>query len=204
MCNILIIWNILSVNNSIIYVERFFRSAKCVFPPFYISQKAKNSRLNMRARIAFDRRSLTLLVSTAVSKVSRWAAGDGGNRHLKQVRFSHLHSGKGLWVVGWNYAGIFSYVNMTYSAHTAMDGFRILQFYSRSLVSLCNSLSYKRSRSLTLCYAYKYPASRDTKAPIWTTIIALSFHIKPTANHKNIPIKNMYILYGTKFNPVIA
>ena len=158
----------------------------------------------MRARTAFDLRSLTNLVSIAASKVSCWAAGDSGNRHLRPVRFSHLHSGKGLWLGGWNYAWVFFYVNMTYSAHTAMDGFRILQFYSRSLVSLCNSLSYKWSRSLTLCYAYKYPASRDTKAPIWTTIIALSFHIKPTANHKNIPIKNMYILYGTKFNPVIA
>ena len=80
----------------------------------------------MRARTAFDLRSLTNLFSIAASKVSRLAAGDSGNRHLKPVRFSHLHSGKGLWVVGWNYAGIFSYVNMTYSAHTAMDGFRIL------------------------------------------------------------------------------
>jgi hypothetical protein len=48
------------------------------------------------------------------------------SRHLKQVRFSHLNSGKGLWFVGWNYAWVFSYVNMTSSARAAMDGFRFL------------------------------------------------------------------------------
>ena len=86
----------------------------------------KNLRWNMSARTAFDRRSLTNLVSIAASKVSRLAAGDGGNRHSKLVRFSHLHSGKGLWLSDWYYAGVFSYVNMTYSVRTAMDGFRIL------------------------------------------------------------------------------
>ena len=39
-----------------------------------------------------------------------------------------------------------------------------------------------------------YPISNEMKAPTCTTIIALSFHMKPTANHKNIPMKNTYIL----------
>ena len=42
----------------------------------------------------------------------------------------------------------------------------------------------------------------EANAPMWTTIIALSFHITPTANQRKIPTTKKPTLIGYKPKPV--